>query len=186
MQMKLIYLTCFLLSGALFSCSNSESRPNTDTTNHSQKKEEKMSVRNKETVRKLYEECLNKRNYELLSQFISEKYVGVRDLKGPEGMRKTIEPLIKAFPDIQWKVEDMIEEGNKVAVRWSWQGTHTGLYYNLAPTQKQVNNHAIAIYEFQDNKIVNGWLENDRLGFLLQVDVVSPDVIPATPQPVKN
>jgi predicted ester cyclase len=183
MQMKLIYLTCFLLSAALFSCSNSANMENTDTTN--KKKEEKMSVRNKESVRKLYEECLNKRNYALLSQFISEKYPGVRGEKGPEGMRKTVQPIINAFPDIKWKVEDMIEEGNKIAVRWSWQGTHTAPYYNLAPTQKQVTNHAIAIYEFQDGMIVNGWIENDRLGFLLQVDVVSPDVIPAPPQKVK-
>lgn len=184
--MKLIYLTGFLVTGMLFSCSNSADRTNTDTTNQTQKKEEKMSVRNKESVRKLYEACLNKRNFALLSEFISEKYVGVGDQKGPEGMRKTIQPLIDAFPDIQWKVEDMIEEGNKVTVRWSWQGTHTAPYYNLAPTQKAVTNHAIAIYEFQDNKIVNGWIENDRLGFLLQVGVVFPDVLPAPPQKVKN
>jgi predicted ester cyclase len=186
MQMKLIYLSCLLLSGVLFSCNNSANQSNSDTTNHLQKKEKTMSVRNKETVRKLYEECLNKRNFDLLKEFISEKYTGIRDQKGPEGMRKTVQPIIDAFPDIKWKVEDMIEEGNKVAVRWSWEGTHTAPYYNVAPTQKKVINHAIAIYEFQDNKIVASWIENDRLGFLLQVGVVSPDVIPPPSVKAKN
>src|SRR5262245_17085086 len=135
------------------------------------------SQTNKEIVRKLYEAGLNQQNFELLKEFIAEDYVGIRDEKGAAGFTETVQSLIRAFPDIQWTVEDLIEEGDKVVVRWSWQGTHQGTFRGFLPaSQKKVTDHAIAIYQFRGSKIIKAWLQSDRLGFLQQIGVVPQDL----------
>lgn len=126
--------------------------------------------KNKEVVRRLYEDCLNKRDFELLGELISEDYSGIRRETGPSGFQKTTQSIIQAFPDIKWTIEDLVAEGDKVVVRWSWQGTHTGTFRNLfPPTRAKVTDHAIAIYQLRDSKIVKAWIQSDRLGFLQQL-----------------
>ena len=133
--------------------------------------------KNKEIVRRLYEECLNKRNFELLNVFIANDYAGSKDESGPAGFAGNVQSIIKAFPDIQWKVEYLIAEDNKVVVRWSWQGTHTDTFRGFFPaTQKQVTDHAIAIYEFDNYKIVKASIQTDRLGFLQQLGIIPQDL----------
>lgn len=133
--------------------------------------------RNKETVRRLYEDCLNKRDFELLKEFVDGKYEGIQSETGPSGFAKAVQSVIQAFPDIQWTIEDLISEGDKVVVRWSWQGTHTGTFRGfLPPSQNEVTDHAIAIYQFQGPKIIKAWIQTDRLGFLQQVGVIPEDL----------
>ena len=131
--------------------------------------------RNKEIIRNLYEQSLNKRNMELLKNFISEDYIGIRE-KGVAGFKEPINPLIKAFPDVQWKLEELIGEGNKVVVKWKLQGTHQAPFTNFAATGKTVSNDAMAIYELKDGKIINVQVQTDRLGFLQQLEVVPLDL----------
>lgn len=143
--------------------------------------------KNKEIVRKLYQDCLNKRNFELLKEFIAEDYAGIRGEKGPAGFTETVQSIIQAFPDIRWTIEDLIEAEDKVVVRWSWQGTHEGTFRGfLQASHKKVTDHAIVIYQFRDHKIIKAWIESDRLGFLQQIGVVPQDLGSlAQPQKIK-
>lgn len=81
-----------------------------------------------------------------------------------------------AFPDIKWTLEDLMAEGNQVIVRWSWKGTNTGSFRGLPASGKEVTDSAIPIYQFSGNKIIKAWIESDKLGFLQQIGLVSPDV----------
>lgn len=133
--------------------------------------------KNKEIVRRLYEDCLNTRNFELLDEFVAEEYEGIRDETGPSGFEESVQSIIRAFPDIQWTIEDLIAEGDRVTIRWSWQGIHTGIFRGfLTPTQNHVTDHAIAIYQFRNNKIIKAWIQTDRLGFLQQTGVIPEDL----------
>jgi steroid delta-isomerase-like uncharacterized protein len=149
-------------------------------------KEDKMSVSksNKEVIQKLYEQCLNKRNMGLLRDLISGDYAGIRGVKGVAGFEEPIVVLIKAFPDIQWKVEEIVGEDDKVVARWKWEGSHTGQFQEYAATGKTITNDGMAIYEFRDGKIVNVQIQTDRLGFLQQLEVVPAN--PATLLPGKK
>ena len=134
------------------------------------------SDQNKATIHKLYEEILNEGQWERLAPIIAEDYVGVNNQKGPAAFAATIKGLRQGFPDIKWTVEDLVAEGDKVVVRWSWQGTHSNTFTGFQPTHKSLNNHAIAIYQFRDNQIIQTWLESDRLGFLQQIGVIPQDL----------
>lgn len=131
--------------------------------------------KNKEVIRNLYEQSLNKRNMELLKDFVSEEYVGIRD-KGVAGFIEPIMPLIKAFPDIQWKLEELIGEGNKVVVKWKLEGTHQERFNNFAATGTKVSNDGMAICELKDGKVIKVRVQTDRLGFLQQLEVLPLDL----------
>jgi steroid delta-isomerase-like uncharacterized protein len=132
--------------------------------------------KNKEAVRKLYEDFLNTGRLEQLDQVIAEDYVGINGQKGPAAFAETIKALRQGFPDIQWSIQDLVAAGDRVAVRWTWQGTHAGSFRGIPPSHKRVSDKAIAIYQFRDDKIVNAWIETDRLGFLQQIGVLPQDM----------
>jgi predicted ester cyclase/heme-degrading monooxygenase HmoA len=131
---------------------------------------------NKEVVRKLYEQSLNKRNLELLRDLVSEDYVGVRGIKGAAGFQEPVVPVIKGFPDIQWTIEELLGEGDKVFVKWKLQGTHTGQWQHYAITGKTITNEGMAVFELKDGKIINGKVLTDRLDFLQQLGALPQDL----------
>lgn len=137
-----------------------------------------MMYKNKEVIRKLYEECLNKRNYTLLNELVSEEYMGPRGEKGPEGLEGSVKPVIVSFPGVQWKIEDLLEEGDQVVVHWSWEAIQKAPYQGIATTNKLVKSEAIAIYHLKNEKITGAKMITDRLGFLLQLGVIPPELVP--------
>jgi predicted ester cyclase len=57
-----------------------------------------------------------------------------------------------AFPDIHMKIDDMVAEGDKVAVRLTFRGTFKGKFGDLEPTGKQITVTAAYFYRFKDGK----------------------------------
>ena len=176
--MKSIHSGAYLILAILLISGISKAQVSHNNNNGTISMEFKMSAiqRNKEVVRKLIEESLNKRNMGLLQDLVSEDFVGAQGEKGPAGLEGAIGELIKAVPDIQWKIEDLIGEEDKVVVRWKWHGTHTGQFKSFAATGKSITNTAIGIFELKDGKIINTQLQTDRLGFLQELDVLPVDL----------
>lgn len=141
---------------------------------------------NKEVVRSIYEQSMNKRNLGLLKEIISEDYTGATGVKGPAGFEATITSLIHSFPDIQWKIQELIAEGDKVMVKWEIQGTHTNAFQHIAPTGKKVNGTGMGIYEFKDGKVVSTQVQTDRLGFLQELGVLPVDLSKLTNKKAHN
>jgi steroid delta-isomerase-like uncharacterized protein len=132
---------------------------------------------NKATIRKLFEVILNTRKLELLDQVVADEFRGPHEMKGAAGFAATVKPVIAAFPDIKWTIEDIIAEGDKVVVRWSWKGTNENSFDGFPASNKAVTHHAIHIFQFSGGKIINAWMQSDRLGFYQQIGVISQDAI---------
>jgi len=175
--MKLIGTTHYLLSAFLLISGLTYAQ--TKNKNENTKNMEvtmNTTQQNKEVIRKIYDEALNKRNLTLLKDIVSNDFVGVRGIKGAAGMEAAVEPLVSAFPDIQWKIEELIAEGSKVVVKWKWDGTSKGGFQSLVATDKTISNEAIAIYELKDGKVTGAYVLTDRLGFLQQMEAVPLDL----------
>ena len=78
---------------------------------------------------------------------------------GPEGFRQFYARLRSAFPDLRYTVDDLIAEGDKVVVRWTWSCTHTSVFRGIAPTGKQATVTGMAIYCLAGGKIVERWVD---------------------------
>jgi steroid delta-isomerase-like uncharacterized protein len=137
---------------------------------------------NKRLVRRLYEECVSGGKLDLLPQFIADAYVGPGGEKGPSAFAGPVAALRQGFPDIEFAIEDLVTEGDRVAVRWRWKGTHKGTFGGFPPSQKQLSNEGMAIYQIKDEKIVQAWQITDRLGFLHDIGVV-PKEAGSRPRP---
>ncbi|WP_431213093.1 ester cyclase [Puia sp. P3] len=124
---------------------------------------------NKETVARLYTEGLNKRNWQLINELIAPEYEGVRGIKGGEGFSAAIIPLVKAFPDMQWRIDDLFGEEDKVVIRFHWDGTHQDTFSVYPATGKHITNGGIATFTVKDGRITEGQLQTDRQGFVQQV-----------------
>jgi hypothetical protein len=77
-----------------------------------------------------------------------------------------------AFPDFRFELEDLIAEGDEVAVRLSVSGTHRGEMMGMAPTGKGVTASGIEVFRFQNGKIAEHWAAFDALGMLRQIGVI--------------
>lgn len=128
--------------------------------------------RNEAVVRRVYEQSFNKRDFGSLRELLSDEYPGFEGVKGPEGFIKPVQGLINAFPDIQYTIEDLFGEGDKVVVRWRWSGHHMGIFRDYAPTGKSITNDGMAIFVLKNGKIINGVVQTDRLGFLQEINAV--------------
>lgn len=132
--------------------------------------------KNVAVVRTVYERCLNEGRMELLEGIVDPELVGPGGATGPEAMRQVLEALRVAFPDIRYEIGDVFADGDRVAIRWTWTGTHRGPFRNIAPTNRRVSNEGQAIFELRDGRILRSWLHTDQLGFLEAIGQLPPDL----------
>jgi steroid delta-isomerase-like uncharacterized protein len=93
-------------------------------------------------------------------------------LQGPKGYLMIIAMMRGGFPDIQWTIEDMITENNKVAVRFTIRGTHKGVFFGVPATEKSIVVQAMNFYRLADNQIIEEFGQPDMLGLLTQIGAV--------------
>ena len=131
---------------------------------------------NKAKFRLVYDEILNKGKIELFDELCASNFVKHTLQPGAdygiEGSKQSVLMLRAAFPDITYTVEDLIAEGDKVVARWNAQGTHTGEFMGIPPTNKPVRFSGIEIIRVVDGQAVEEWEELDRLGLMTQLGVI--------------
>jgi predicted ester cyclase len=137
--------------------------------------------KNKQVVQRIYEVAINERRPELTAELVSPGYVGPQGERGPGGFNANVQSLLAGFPDIRFRIEDLLAEGDRVMVRWAWTGTHSGTFRGIAPTGRRVSTTGIVLYQLRDGKVVRNWLESDRLGVLQQLGIVPQTLGPAAP-----
>lgn len=124
-----------------------------------------MGITNREVVRRIYDDALNLRNFELLNDLISDEFMAPTGLSGADGFLAGANTVLKALPDAQWEIQELIDGDSKVVVRWKLSGTHLGQFQHIAPTGKKVVNDGMAIFDLKNKKITGSRVMNDRLGF---------------------
>jgi predicted ester cyclase len=98
-----------------------------------------------------------------------------RKLKpGIGGLRDYYSVLREGFPDMRLASEDLIAEGEKLANRYTFYGTHKGVYMGIAPTSKLIVTQGMVINFFRAGKCVETWQSTDALSFLTQLGVAQP------------
>lgn len=132
--------------------------------------EENMAV-----IRRFYEE-LDKKNFEVYSELCTPDYIshfpGSPKPQDREARKQISRMYYAAFPDATHTVEDMIADGDKVAVRGSARGTHQGAFGDLPPTGKQIMFTGMRFYRMVGGKIAEEWANLDQLGLMQQMGAI--------------
>jgi steroid delta-isomerase-like uncharacterized protein len=79
-----------------------------------------------------------------------------------------------AFPNAQITTEDLIAEGDQVAERWTYHGTHNGAFMGIPATGKEISITGITIYRIAGGKVAEWWSNYDSLGMMRQIGVIPP------------
>lgn len=90
------------------------------------------------------------------------------------GYKQFLSTYFSAFPDTEFTIEDLIAEGDKVAVCYTFRGTHLGEFQGILPTGKQVNVMGMTMARVANGKVVEARINGDPLGILQQLGVVQP------------
>jgi len=90
-------------------------------------------------------------------------------MRGPVGYLAIIGMMREGFPDIQWTLEEMVAEGDKVAARFIMRGTHQGTFFGIQPSGKKIAVQAMNIYRLANGKFVEEHGQPDMLGLLQQI-----------------
>jgi predicted ester cyclase len=137
---------------------------------------------NKQVVRRLFLDYFNTGRLDV-DDLVSPDFEGVGPERGPAAFATVITNLRGAFPDLVYTIDDMVAEGDRVTVRWTWRGTHRNSFRTFEATNSRVENHGIGIFQITNTKLVRAWLETDRLGFLQVIGAIpfDPRFAPAPP-----
>ncbi|SRR6266545_1720167 len=114
-----------------------------------------MSVEaNKALVRRWLEDVWNSSDLAAIDLLFAPNYT-VNDVSyPPAAVKQAVQYLHTAFAPITATIEDLIAEDDKVVVRWSLRGAHSGSFMDLPPTGQLVHLTGINIYRIANNQIV--------------------------------
>ncbi|SEP63403.1 ester cyclase [Microlunatus flavus] len=90
--------------------------------------------------------------------------------QGPGGMAGQIAAFRHAMPDYAVTHEDVIVQGDKVAVRNTVSGTHQGAFVGVQPTGRRIEMRTMDVHQVRDGKIVATWHLEDFAGLMAQLD----------------
>ena len=93
-------------------------------------------------------------------------------LVGPQGWLAAIEVMRGGFPDVQWTLEDLVVEGEKIAARYTMRGTHDGTFFGVPATGRQITVQTMNFYVMANGKIVGERGQPDLLGLMQQIGAV--------------
>jgi predicted ester cyclase len=91
-----------------------------------------------------------------------------------EGFKGFLVAFRNGFPDMRETVEDLVAEGDKVAVRGTTRGTHTGAFQGIAPTGREIEVGWTGIFRIADSRIVEDQVTFDNLGLMQQLGAIPP------------
>ena len=137
-----------------------------------------MSEQNKAAARRFFEEVFNRHNLNAIDDVCAPDVVdhGAMPGQGPgtKGIKDIFAVYLKAFPDMRVTVDEVIAEGDTVAVRFSGDGTHKGELFGTAATGKKITFHGIDFLHFRNGKVAEVWHQGDDAIALMQIGVKPP------------
>jgi steroid delta-isomerase-like uncharacterized protein len=132
-----------------------------------------MSLEENKAIVRRWIEAYNKRNLDVFDEFIAPDYFDHTNQVDREGLKQLFNMGFQAFPDWHETIEDIVAEGDKVWVRLTYEGTHTGEFFGVAPTGKKITGmNSIDIYRITNGKLVEYWNVRDSLKFAKQMDAI--------------
>jgi len=136
----------------------------------------KSTEANKATNRRFYEEVINQKHLAVVDEIAGATYVSHSFPPGlppgREGLKAFVGAFHAAFPDGHLSIDQMIAEGDTVATRLTFRGTHTGAFMGIPPTGKQVTVPALDMTSYADGKLVEHWGGPDQMSLMQQLGVI--------------
>src|SRR6516225_10455012 len=159
MRLLSVFALCFL-TGALLMV---QGQPTPDGS---------IQARNKAVAMRVFDEIFNQGKFQVADEIYAPDFQnhGLHESVDRKTDQEAVHAEKKAFPDLRMSVQEMVAEGDKVAVLWTFQGTHTGSgYEGLPPTGTPVELRGITIWRIVDGRITEEWSSFSETGAYIRM-----------------
>lgn len=132
--------------------------------------------KNAAVVRQFIEEVINQGDIDGAGRFVWEDVVEQVPFPGQgpglEGLKDVLRGMRSAFPDLHWTVEEQLVDGDKVLTRFTWTGTHEGMFLGVPRTGRAVSVWGMVIDRLVEGRIKDTRILMDAMGLMIQLGAV--------------
>ena len=118
-------------------------------------------------------DAYNSRTLEAFDSLLTDDVVLVRDeekARGREEFKAVLARVRRAFPDLRYRIDDVVVSPDRFALRWEARGTHQGEYLGVQASGRPVSYTGITLYELRDGRIARVWVSADLLSLLRRLN----------------
>ncbi len=159
----LVFLFCFTIS-----CQDKAAMAELEKA----KAQATIEAQNKEIIRELFA-AIDAGNFDKIKELLAENFAlnvpGSPEPWGMDMLFQAIKTHYEAFPDWKHAIEDVIAEGDKVAVKLTQNGTHKAEYEGIPATGIKARLPAMHLITIVDRKIIDWFAVEDYLGLYMQL-----------------
>lgn len=135
-----------------------------------------QTKKNKETIQDFYA-AFNARNFaRFYSYFNDSVLVHFSNNKNftisPNEIKSSIDPQVKAFPDVNDTISFILAEGDWVSICVKHTGTNSDSLWTLPPSKKIISYNVMEMYRLKNNKIVEIYVVQDQLSMYQQMGII--------------
>jgi len=103
----------------------------------------------------------------LAHQMNSEEQTTIK--RTPQNYADHVREFLKMYGNFSFEITELIADGDKVYARWQQTGKHLTEIDGYAPTGRPLTEIASCVYRLENGKIIEYWIQIDRLGFEKQL-----------------
>jgi len=141
-----------------------------------------MAQDNATIIRRFVDEVITQGKIESAAQYVWEDVSEQVPLPGQgpglDGLKDVLRAMRAGFPDIIFSIQEQITEGDKVASRFEWTGTHKGEFLGVPATGRPVRVWGVVIDRLEDGRIRDTRIIMDTLGLMTQLGALPSSTTP--------
>jgi len=142
--------------------------------------------RNEAFVRRWIDDGFNKRRLAVVDELFAEEFAVNGNVIGRRGLRQSMQRHLSGFPDLHVTIDDLVADGQKVAVWYTAEGTHNGLFEGVPATGRRVKWIGSDLLYVDGGKITKALFLSDLNGLLAQLAATPPHEIARAPPQVSS
>lgn len=128
-------------------------------------------------VRSAWRAAWDQGHLDALDDLLSPSYVRRRGpasvTQNRDQLKDSIRAVREAFPDLRTEIEDIVEDGDRLAIRWRSSGRHTGDFLGVPPTGKPVEVSGATFARFEGPSVAEEWVTFDSRQLLEALGIIA-------------
>jgi steroid delta-isomerase-like uncharacterized protein len=111
---------------------------------------------------RLFRDGINGGEESAFDDVLAEDYVNhTFGASGKDAMKGVVAQFRSAFPDLSIEIDERVVDGDRIAQRGHFSGTHQGEFNGIPPSGRQVTVQWMDFWTVRDGKLADNWVVMD-------------------------